>query len=296
MATQNFTYDNRAVRESLLDVITNIDPTEDQLYVGLQKSKADQPYHQWVKDTLKAVAGNARVEGADATFPDRTNPTRGANFTQIVGVDVIVTDTDRETNSAGFKDRFSYEVQKAMKEWRRDAEYAILRGSLASGSGSAARRMNGVKAQITTLTTSQSGVSLSEAIFNSYLQNAWAQGGKVDEIYVGGTLKRRISGFQTNTRDIAAADKRLVNAVDYYTSDFGPVKIFLHRFMDADNDLHNSIVGLESSKWAVAHLSGREPKMVELAKTGDSTKAMLIGELTLEARAENSSFQAIRHL
>lgn len=287
MATTN-TYDDRAIRESLLAVITNIDPVEDQLYVGLQKSSTDQPYHQWLNDTLGAVGTNAQIEGADATFADRTNPTRKANFTQILRKDFMVSGSDRASNTAGFKDRYTYEMKKAMKEWRRDAEYAVLRGSLASGTGSAARRMGGIKSQITTNLTNQSGVSLSEVMLNDYLQNTWAQGGNVNAVYVGGRLKRRISGFSTNTRDISASDKRLVSPVDIYDSDFGVVKLFKHRFMTADNDVNYDIMGLQEDKWAIAHL--RDPHYEELAKTGDATKGMIIGELTVEGRAENSSF------
>lgn len=292
MATTN-TYDDRAVRESLLDVITNITPEIDPLYTGLQKSTADQPFHQWLTDTLASVGTNAQIEGADATYADRTNPTRKTNFTQIIRKDVSVSGSDRASNTAGFKDRYTYEVQKAMKEWRRDAELAILRGSLASGSGSAARQMAGIKAQITTLATSHSGVSLSEVMLNNYLQNSWNQGGEVDLILVGGTLKRRIDGFtaiSTNTRNVDATSKTLYNTISTYVSSFGTHEVQLHRLVDLSGDVGSTIYGLQRDKWAVAHLAGREPQLVKAAVTGDATKSFVIGEVTTEGRAENSSF------
>lgn len=298
MAT-TFSYTDAAIRESLLDVVTNITPEIDPLYTGLQKSTADQPYHQWLTDTLAAVGTNAQTEGADPSYADRTNPTRKTNWTQIIRKDVLVSATDRASNTAGFADRFTYEVQKATKEWRRDAEFAILRGSLASGSGSAARQMAGIKAQITTLATSQSGVSLSETILNNYLQNAWNQGGEPDMILVGGTLKRRIDGFNANsnnTRYVQAEDKKIVNTVQMYVSSFGTHELMLHRLVDISGDVNSTIYGLQKDKFAVAHLRGREPELVKPAITGDATKAFVIGELTLEARAENSSFYAERHL
>lgn len=293
-----FTYTDAAIRESLLDVITNISPEIDPLYTGLQKSTADQPYHQWLTDTLAAVGTNAQTEGADATYADRTNPVRKTNFTQIVRKDVMVSGSDRASNTAGFKDRYTYEVQKAMKEWRRDAELAILRGSLASGSGSAARQMAGIKAQITTLATSQSGVSLSETMLNNYLQNAWNQGGEVDLLLVGGTLKRRIDGFSaisTNTRQVEASTKTLYNTISTYVSSFGTHEVQLHRLVDLSGDVGSTIYGLQRDKWAVSHLRGREPELVQGAVTGDATKGFVIGELTVEGRAENSSFYAERH-
>src|SRR5437667_12609097 len=110
MASPTFTYDNKAIRESLLSYLTNIDPVEDQLYVGLKKDKANQPYHQWVRDTLNAPATNAQTEGADASFANRVAPTRSANYTQIIRRDIMVSVSDRASNAVGFNDRFTYET------------------------------------------------------------------------------------------------------------------------------------------------------------------------------------------
>lgn len=293
--SQTFTYDDRAIRESLLDLITNIDPMEDQLYRTLKRHKADQPYHQWLTDTLATASLVAKAEGFDPSFADRTNPARVANYTQIISAEFQVSGSERASNTAGFKDRYAYEMQKAMKEWRRYAEFAIVRSSLISGTGSAARQMAGMKAQITTLTTSQSGVSLSETILNNYLQNAWNNGGNVDTVLVGGTLKRRISGFtNTNTRFVDADKSMVNNVIDVYESDFGRVEILKHRYVTQSGDTNLDIVGIEKDKWAVAHLD--EPHYEEIAKTGYSSKGMVVGEFTLEGLAEKSSFKAVAHL
>jgi len=285
---QTFTYTDAAIREDLLDLIVNIDPEEDQLYVGLQKHSASQPYHQWLTDTLAAVGTVARTEGFDPTYADRTNPVRKANYTQIISAEFQVTDSERNSNTAGFKDRYTYEMQKAMLEWRRYAEYAIVRGSLVSGTGSAARQMAGVFAQISTLATNAASVSLSENMLNSYLQNAWAQGGNVDTVLVGGTLKRRISTFtNTNTRFVDATASNVNNTINVYDSDFGRVEIHKHRYVTIAGE-NPSIVGLQKDKWAVAHLD--QPHYQEIPRTGYSSKGMIVGELTLEALNEKSSF------
>lgn len=289
--TANFTYDDNAIREDLLDLIVNIDPEEDQLYVGLAKHKASQPYHQWLTDTLAAVGTVAKTEGFDPSFAARTNPARKANYTQIISAEFQISDSERNSNTAGFKDRYTYEMQKAMLEWRRYAEYAIVRGSLASGTGSAARQMAGVLAQITTLATNQGSVSLSETMLNTYLQNAWTNGGNVDMILVGGTLKRRISGFtNTNTRFVDATTANVNNTINIYDSDFGRVEIHKHRYVtDTAVDTNLNLVGLQKDKWAVAHLD--EPHYQEIPRTGYSSKGMIVGELTLEGLNEKASFK-----
>lgn len=290
MASPAFTYDDRAVREDLLDLIVNIDPEEDQLYVGLAKHKAQQPYHQWLTDTLAAVGNNAQVEGFDPSYAARTNPARKANYTQIISAEFQVTESERNSNTAGFKDRYTYEMQKAMLEWRRFAEYAIVRGSLASGTGSAARQMAGIKAQITTLATNAGSVSLSETLLNTYLQNAWTQGGNVDMLLVGGSLKRRISTFtNTNTRFVDATTSSVNNTINIYDSDFGRVEVHKHRYVTVSGDTNLDLIGLQKDKWAIAHLD--EPHYMEIPKTGYSSKGMIVGELTLEGLNEKSSFQ-----
>lgn len=286
----NFTYDDNAIREDLLDLIVNIDPEEDQLYVGLAKHKASQPYHQWLTDTLGTVSGSGQNEGFDPTYSARTNPARKANYTQIVAVPFQISDSERNSNTAGFKDRYTYEMQKAMLEWRRNSEFSIVRNSLISGTGSAARQMAGVRAQITTLTTNQASVSLSEKMFNDYLGNAWGNGGVVDNVYVGATLKRRISSFtNTNTRFVDATTSSVNNVINVYDSDFGRVNIHKHRWVQNSDDTNLNLIGLQNDKWAIAHLD--EPHYQEIPRTGYSSKGMIVGELTLEGLNEKSSFQ-----
>lgn len=286
--------DNKAVREDLYDVITNISPTETQLLSGLARTDAQAVNHEWPVDVLKTPGYNAQIEGADAPYTARVAPTRKNNLCQIIEVSFNVSATADASNVAGMTKQYAYEMDKAMKEWSNDAEFALMRSTVISTSGSAIRSMTSLKAAISTNATSQSGVSLSENQLNDYLGTAWDQGGTVDEVYVGKVLKRRISGFTAgNVKNVQAEDRRLVNAVDVYESDFGIVKLFKHRFITQSGDQGYDILGIQSDKFRVASL--RAPQHQPLAKTGDSTKGMIIGELTLEFLAENSSFKASAH-
>ncbi len=291
------TYDDAAVREDLLDLMTNIDPTETQLMTGLQSTTAEAPLHQWPVDTLDIAGTNTAAEAADAGTANLTNPTRVANWCQIVTKPYVVSGTEMAATHAGFTDRKSYEINKKMKSLKNDYEFALMRGSLATGTGSAGRQMKGVKSAITTLATSQSGVSFSETTLIAYLGNSWDRGGRVNAIYVGRTLKGRISGFTAgNTKNVDANDKRLVNSINVYESDFGApmIKIFLHRYVTTSGDVHNDIVGLDETTWATAWF--RKPFNKDLAPTGDAEKGMLIAEGTLEYRAEQANFLGQRHL
>lgn len=290
--TKAWTYDDLAIREDLLDLITNIDPTETQLMTGLQSTTAEAPLHQWPVDTLDVVGSNSAVEGADAATASMTNPTRSVNWCQIVTKSYIVSGSETEANAAGFADRKAYEIDKKGKALKNDYEFALMRSTLATGSGSGARTMKGVKSAITTLVTyPASGVSLSETMLNAYLGNSWDQGGRVNALYVGKALKQRISGFTSgNTKNVDANDKRIINSINVYESDFGApmVKIFLHRYVTTSGDVGQDLVGLDESTWATAWF--RKPFNKDLAPTGDAEKGMLIAEGTLEYRAQQANF------
>ena len=177
----SYTYDDSSIREDLLAIITNLDYKEYQLVSGLGTSKAKDILHIWLTDTLKTVGNNAYVEGVDASYPDRTDPARLFNYCQIVRVGYDVSDTERSVDNAGFNDRFAYEATKAMKEFKQDAEYALMRSSLVCGSGSSARQLEGIKRWLISNAaggnyTAQSGVSLTENILNDYLENVGDDG------------------------------------------------------------------------------------------------------------------------
>lgn len=289
-----FTYEDGARREDLLDIITNIDPVNTQLMTGLGTSPAKDIFHQYLIDTLKTVGTNAYVEAADASYADRTDPTRLSNVCQIVRVGYDVSDTERASNPAGFNDRYTYEGEKSLKEWKNDAEFALIRGSIACGNSSVARQMRGLRHSLS-LVTSQSGVSLTEAMLNDYFQNVWNAGSEVNAVYAGMYIKRKISAFTAgSTKQTQNEDRRLVNAVDVYEADSAKmVKLFAHRYVTISGDVNYDLIGIDEDKFKIAYL--RKPITRELAKTGDSTKGEVVGELTLEARHYNSGFYAQRH-
>lgn len=291
-----YTYDDAANREDLLDIITNLDYKEYQLTSGLSTGTADNILHQWLKDTLKTPGTNAYAEGTDASYQDRTDPTRLTNWTQIVRIPFSVSDTERRVVSAGFNDRYTYESTKAMKEWKQDLEFAVLRGSMACGTGSAARQMKGIKNWVSN-STAPSGVSLTETMLNDYLQNVWEDGTQVNAIYAPIYLKRKISGFTAGTTKFTTADdKRLTNAVDVYQADAASmVKLFKHRFMSGQSgDINYDLLGINEEFFRVDYL--RKPSIRELAKTGDATNGEIVGEATVAALHNDAGFLTQRLL
>ena len=304
MATNgvNFTYPDGARRESLLDIVVNIDPTEQQLVSGLQRSSASNTLHEWVLDTLEAVGVNAQFEGGAAPTDGASNPTRAQNITQIFAKTAVVSGTEQAVNRVG-GDRMAYEVTKKLKALKNDIEYALVRGSIASGvastSGSgSARQLKGIKNWITTNTSNYSGATLTETVLNDMFESVWTGSGKeVNAVYTSMKGKRRISSFTAGaTKNVETTDKRLVNSVDVYQSDAAKmVKLFAHRYVTVSGDYTAAatpgfdVLALNEGSWAIAYLQGREPQTKDLAVTGDAISKEIVTELTLESRGEKAN-------
>lgn len=297
MASPNgYTYDDASVREDLLNVLTNLSPKNTQLVSGLGQSTASSIRHEWLIKTLGTVKNNAYVEGVDASYANLTDPTRLINYTQIFREGYQVTDTERAVNNAAFNDRFALEASDALAELKNDMELAILRGSLACGSGSAARQLRGIKNSLS-LVTSQSGISLTEKILNDYFQLVWDNTStEVNEVYGSMYMKRKISAFTAGaTKNVETTDRRLVNAVDVYQADAASnVKLFAHRYATISGDTNYDLVGINADMFSVAYL--RKPFTRELAKTGDASKGEVVTEATLENKHYNAGFVGLLHL
>lgn len=294
---QRFVRDDASVKESVLDMITNISPTENYFLSNLQRASGNDEFHLVPRDTLRTPSLVASVEGADPTY-DGNDPTTLLNMMHIISVGFNVTDSEAAVARYGSpEDRIAYETDKALKDWGDFAEFALVRSTIITGTGSAARQMRGLKSSLS-LVTAQSGISFSETILNNYLQNVWTQGANVDLVAAPMTIKRRISGFNGNgaTKFYNQDDKRLVTPIEIYESDASgkPIKLIAHRYITVSGDTNNDVIGIETDHFATAWL--REPKVRPLAKTGDAENRQVIGEFTLEARNQYAGFLGTAHL
>jgi hypothetical protein len=287
-------------REDLVDEIYNISPTDTPFQANIGKVKARAVLHEWQPDALAAAATNAQLEGDDIQSFQAVIPTsRVNNRCQISYKDVIVSGTQDAVSKAGRKKEMVYQLMKRTKELRRDIEFTLA-GNQAPVTGSSttarqlrplcgwyatnvARGAGGANGTTTTAATDGTQRALTESLVKSQIQAAWTQGGEPDLIMSGPFNKTVISSFTgNNTRMQDTTDKKLVAAIDVYVSDFGTHKVVANKF-SRDRDLHI----LTTDLWAVANL--RPMKTVDLAKTGDAEKGMVLAEYTLEARNEVGS-------
>jgi hypothetical protein len=111
MAIGLITYQDASRREDLIDVVSNVSPSETPLLSGLPMgSPATNTLHQYPTDTFSTYNVNAQVEASSFTAVDLTSPVRATNICQIFIQAVQVSET--EIAVKGVVEPYSYQLQK----------------------------------------------------------------------------------------------------------------------------------------------------------------------------------------
>lgn len=292
-------------REDLTDTIYNISPIEVPFMSMIGKTKATATYHEWQTDVLAAAAANAQLQGDDTTFGAVTPTVRLGNRTQISRKEVIIAGTQESVNKAGRNSEMVYQLQKKAKELKRDMEFVLCSNQApVTGNSTTApqirplcgwyatndsRGSGGADGTTSAAATDGTQRTFTETLLQDVMQNCWTSGGNPTVALMGPKQKRVASSFTGGaTKFDKTEDKTLFAVVDVYVSDFGQLKFVPSRFVrgastGADREVHV----LDTDYWALATL--RPVQTVDLAKTGDAEKAMILTEYTLEARNEAAS-------
>ena len=257
--------------------------------------------HEWQTDALAAAAANAQVEGDDSPSAALSATTRVFNYAQISYNPVMVSGTQEAVIHAGVNSELAYQIAKAGKELKRDIELAEtgkVNAGAGSGNGASARTSRGFESWTTTNNTYGSGGSnssgsvtdgtqrvLTETILKAEMKSCFDEGGDPDLLLVGSFNKQKVSGFTGNsTRMDMAEDRSLVATIDVYVSDFGEVRVIADRVLRSSG---RSALLVDTGMWSTNYL--RPFQTVELAKTGDAMKRLLLTEWTLVAKNEAGS-------
>lgn len=118
------------------------------------------------------------------------------------------------------------------------------------------------------------------------VQKVWSSGGTPKILMVGPVNKQRVSGFAgiASSRfniDGGAKPATLIGAVDIYVSDFGNIQVVPNRFQ---RERDAFVLDPDYAKMVVL----RPYQQIELAKTGDANKSMLLVEYGLKITAEDA--------
>lgn len=296
-------------REDLTDAIYNIDPTDTPFFSSIARVQATGVNHEWQTDELEAATNVGHLEGDDATADTAIPTTRLGNNCQIYRKVVSVSRTQRTVLSAGRRDEYAYQLAKRGKELKRNIEKSFLSDNgKAAGALGSVRYAGGAQTWLTkangsihlaaTATSAGSGatvgagndVTVGSTTIKPYVDTVidalWNNGSDANVILCGSKAKSTLagmSGIATLYREVPKGMQgNIIGGADLYTSNFGDYVIVPDRFADP-----NTILFLDYDYWATAELDPME--VVPLAKTGDSDRAMIICEMSLECRNPKAS-------
>ena len=301
------TYSAKGIREDLSNVITNIAPEETPFQSNIGRETISNTLFEWQTDTLADAAANAQLEGDDVgTFDSVVATVRLTNYAQISRKTIVLSNTEEVVNKAGRRSELAYQIAKRGSELKRDQEFIFLNGGIAvAGNTTTARvtaslgafvktntdkQTNGVDPSYTTLPNSArtdgNVRTFTETILKNVIQKVWTAGGTPKILMCGPVNKQRVSGFSgiASSRfniDGGAKPATLIGAVDIYVSDFGNVSVIANRFQ---RERDAWVIDPDYAKMTVL----RPYQQVELAKTGDAEKRMLLIEYGLKVLAENA--------
>ena len=294
-------YSAIGIREDLSNVIYNISPEETPFISNIGRENVKNTFYEWQTDSLAAAdAANAALEGDDVGSFNAVNPTsRIGNYTQISTKNVIISGTLEALDKAGRRSELTYQLAKLGSELKRDMESALLANqSPVAGNTTTARRTAGLPAFIKTNTSfgtggaDTSGIAartdgtqraFTEALLKGVIAKVWESGGTPKMLMVGSFNKQAASAFNgiaTRFRDVPAGQQaQIVGAADVYVSDFGTVNIVPNRFQRARDAF---VVDPQYASMAVL----RPIQQMELAKTGDAEKRLMLVEYGLKVNNE----------
>ena len=308
IVTNTFTtFDAKGIREDLSNIITNIAPEETPYMSNIGRESISNSLFEFQSDTLAAAAANKQIEGDDvASFDAVTATVRLQNYAQISRKTIILSATEEVVNKAGRRSELAYQIAKRSAELKRDQEFTMLNGAVAAaGSTSTARgtaslgawvktnvdmQTNGTNPSYTTLPNSArtdgNVRTFTETILKNVIQQVWSAGGTPKILMTGPVNKQRVSGFSgiaSSRFNINGGEKpaTLIGAVDVYVSDFGNVSVIANRFQ---RERDAWVLDPEYAKMVVL----RPYQQIELAKTGDAEKRMLLVEWGHKVLAENA--------
>jgi hypothetical protein len=308
IVTNTFTtFDAKGIREDLSNLITNIAPEETPYMSNIGSESISNSLFEWQTDTLASAAANKQLEGDDVTSFDAVTATvRLQNYAQISRKTIVLSATEETVNKAGRRSELAYQIAKRSAELKRDQEYTMLQGAVAAAGNTTTARgtaslqafiktnydmqTNGANPSYTTVPTSArtdgNVRTFTETILKNVIQQVWTAGGTPKILMTGPVNKQRVSGFSgiASSRfniDGGARPATIIGAADIYVSDFGNVQVVPNRFQ---RERDAFVIDPDYAKVTTL----RPYQQVELAKTGDAEKRMLIVEWGHKVLAENA--------
>jgi hypothetical protein len=301
-------YSAVGIREELSNIIYNISPEETPFMSNGGRETVRNTFFEWQTDSLANASTNYQIDGDDiGTFPATVATARIGNYTNISRKLVVLADNLEVINEAGRTSELAYQITKLGQELKRDQEATLLANSAGVGGGTGtARQTAGLPAWLKTNSSRGTGGTdptvaggivnnaagdstnankraFTLGLLDDVIEKVWSQGGTPKMLMVGPHNKTVVSGFSgiaANRYEVKKPEAGvIIGAADIYVSDFGAVNIVPNRFQ-RERDAYV----LDAEFYSTCFL--RPVEVVDLAKTGDAEKRMILVEYGLKVKNE----------
>lgn len=212
---------------------------------------------------------------------------RKANTVGYFNIEIATTGTQESVTTYG-SDAYDQARAKVFREIPGLLEAEVIRGVLNNtnslGTTTATRTMKGLRGELTSINSTVTAASFT-ANPHLYLGNVWEKvfdaGAATSEdwgIVAGKTAFREISNMNDTKVQDSNRSELFKRVVREYEGPFGQALVFLSRNIGA-----SEMLLIPRQRVKVVPLQGRSFSYVEMGKTGDNTKGMVVGEYTVEA-------------
>ena len=280
------TYESVGQKEQVDDIISMITPWDVPFQSTIGSERAYARMFEWQEDDLRAVAANAQSEGFEATEVVIAPTTMRSNYTQILSETIKISVTADVVETYGRARETSWQLTKSSRQLRRDLEHAFIgvvqaaaAGDNSSPGAGTARTMASAYTMMDAGVTETITGSLDDDAILNCAEKVYLAGGEF--VYLMVTPSDSVSvanlAYATGRQRDIRNETRLVNVIDLLATPFGEMRVLLNRFQ-----LAGEAVMFDPAYWKQVAL--RPWARETLAKTGDSTKIMIVGEYSLKHR------------
>lgn len=278
------TYTQLRQAEDVQDEIYIVSPVDNPVASMSRTIRANGKIHEWTEDELQAAAKNAAIEGAAAPADSSIAVIELQNFCQIMTLAAEISGTLEEVDKYGRDSEMAYQLELRYGELANDEELAIMgapggtRQIAVAGDSTTAREMASFFTQLDAAVVTD-GVgfttipNLEDGILAVHLAT-YDLGGNPSYMFVAPDRSQHIASFAYTAgrqRDIRN-EKRIVNVIDLYVSNFGELDVVLDRNQD------DQIALIDFNYLATPVL--RPTRDWPIAKAGDSDVRQILREST----------------
>ena len=229
-----------------------------------------------VTTSTVTIVGMARLEGADADYRGLVDITEPYNYTAIFQKGLNMSGTERVVDEYGYEDVWDYQANKALPEQLRLVERMMFHGVRAQGSATTPRSFGGLLTYITDNTVAAGG-AIAKTHVDSLAEKIRLDGGMPDLFVCNPSIANDLRALLDSSSFVRLTQENSVfgmQEIERIRTQYGQLRIVESLWCPTDKAymLDSRKIGLFSLRPFGWH---------EIAKSGDSDKAEIVGELSL---------------